>query len=83
MPPSELVSTPPAADRHPEGHDAFDARRRARAHAAPAGGSPRERPTWRHVASELEKAAAGANAVDVFVALRPALSLEGVEYELR
>ena len=36
----------------------------------------RERTTWRHVAVELEKAAAGADTVDVFVALRLALSLE-------
>jgi hypothetical protein len=40
----------------------------------------RERPTWRHVAAELEKAAAGADPVDVAVALRLALSLEGVDY---
>jgi len=40
----------------------------------------RERLTWRHVASELEKAAAGADVVDVFVAVGLAPSLEGVEY---
>ncbi len=39
----------------------------------------RARPTWRHVAAELEKAAAGADAVDVSFALRMALMLEGVE----
>jgi hypothetical protein len=39
----------------------------------------RERQTWRHVAGELEKATAGADVVDVLVALRLVLSLEGVE----
>ncbi len=43
----------------------------------------RERPTWRHVAAELEKAAAGADVVDVAVALRLALSLEGVDYRAK
>jgi hypothetical protein len=33
----------------------------------------RKRPTWRHVAAELEQAAAGADPVDVAVALRLAL----------
>ncbi len=39
----------------------------------------RERPTWRHVAAVLEQAAAGADAVDVAVALRLALMLENVD----
>ncbi len=39
----------------------------------------RQRPTWRHVAAELEQAAAGADPVDVAVALRLALMLENVE----
>ncbi len=39
----------------------------------------RERPTWRHVAAELEQAAAGADPVDVAIALRLALMLENVE----
>ena len=39
----------------------------------------RKRPTWRHVAAELEQAAAGADTVDVAVALRLALMLENVE----
>ena len=39
----------------------------------------RERPTWRHVAAELEQAAAGADTVDVAVALRLALMLENVD----
>ncbi len=39
----------------------------------------RERPTWRHVAAELDQAAAGADTVDVAVALRLALMLENVE----
>lgn len=37
----------------------------------------RERPPWRHVAAELEQAAAGADAVAV--ALRLALMLENVD----
>jgi len=39
----------------------------------------RGKPTWRHVAAELDKAAAGADTIDVSIALRLALSLEGVE----
>ena len=35
--------------------------------------------TWHHVAAELEQAAAGADTVDVAVALRLALMLENVE----
>jgi hypothetical protein len=38
-----------------------------------------QRPTWRHVAAELAKAAAGADTVDVSIALRMVLSMEGVE----
>ena len=34
---------------------------------------------WRHVAAELEQAAAGADMVDVAIALRLALMLENVE----
>jgi hypothetical protein len=43
----------------------------------------RERPTWRHVAAELDKAAAGADVVDIFVALWLALSIERVEYSFQ
>ena len=39
----------------------------------------RAKATWRYVAAQLEKAAAGADVVDVAIALRLALSLEGVE----
>ncbi len=39
----------------------------------------RARPTWRHVAAELDKAAAGADTADVSIALRLALMLENVE----
>ena len=35
--------------------------------------------TWQHVAAELDKAAAGADAADVAVALRLVLMLERVE----
>ena len=38
----------------------------------------REKPTWRHVASLLPEAAAGADTVDVSVALRLVLELERV-----
>ena len=44
----------------------------------------RERPTWRHVAAELEQAASGAaDTVDVAVALRLALMLENVECRIQ
>lgn len=39
--------------------------------------------SWRHVAAELDKAAAGGDAVDVSLALRTAQSLEGVEWRLK
>jgi hypothetical protein len=39
----------------------------------------RARPTWRHVAAELDKAAAGVDAADVSIALRMVLMMEGVE----
>ena len=39
----------------------------------------REWHTWRHVAAELEQAAAGADTVDIAVALRLVLTLENVE----
>jgi hypothetical protein len=39
----------------------------------------RDKRTWQHVAAKLDKAAAGGDAADVSVALRIALSLEGVE----
>jgi hypothetical protein len=41
-----------------------------------------ERSTWRHVAAELDKAAAGADTVDVSIALRMALMVENVECRL-
>jgi hypothetical protein len=39
----------------------------------------RQRTTWRHVAAQLTEAAAGADPVDVTIALRLVLMLEGVE----
>jgi len=39
----------------------------------------RERPTWRHVAAQLDEAAAGGDTADVSIALRMALMLEGLE----
>ena len=42
----------------------------------------RERSTWRHVAAELDKAAAGGDTADVAIALRLALMLERVECRL-
>jgi len=41
-----------------------------------------DRPAWRHVAAEIERAAAGVDVIDVFVALRLALSIERVEYRM-
>jgi hypothetical protein len=39
----------------------------------------RDKRTWQHVAAELDKSATGGDPVEVSVALRLALSLEGVE----
>jgi hypothetical protein len=39
----------------------------------------REKSTWRHVLEQLDKAAHGADPIDVAVALRLVLSMEGVE----
>ncbi len=39
----------------------------------------RSKSTWRHVAAELENAAAGADTADVSIALRMVLMLENVE----
>lgn len=39
--------------------------------------------TWRHVAAELDKVAAGAEVADVAMALRIVLVLEHVEYRPR
>jgi hypothetical protein len=43
----------------------------------------RELSTWQHVAAELDKAAAGADPVDVSIALRLVLVMERVEYRQR
>jgi hypothetical protein len=42
----------------------------------------RSRPTWRHVAAELDKAAASADTADVSTALRMVLMLEKVEFRV-
>jgi hypothetical protein len=39
----------------------------------------REKPTWQHVTAQLEQAAAGVDVVDLGIALRLALMLEGLE----
>jgi hypothetical protein len=39
----------------------------------------RAKSTWQHVAAELDKAAAGADAADVSAALQLVLNLDGVE----
>jgi hypothetical protein len=39
----------------------------------------REKPSWQHVAKELEKAARNGNAVEVSAALSMVLAMEGVE----
>jgi hypothetical protein len=39
----------------------------------------RDKQTWQHVAAELDKAAAGGDTADLSIALRMALTLEGVE----
>jgi hypothetical protein len=43
----------------------------------------RDTSTWHHVATELDKAAAGANTADVAVALQMVLSMEGVECRVK
>jgi hypothetical protein len=43
----------------------------------------RNKETWRHVAAELDKATAGADVVDVAVALRMVLMLEKVKCKVR
>jgi 2-keto-3-deoxy-L-rhamnonate aldolase RhmA len=43
----------------------------------------RELPRWQDVAAELDKAAAGADVVDVAIALRLVLMLEHVECHLK
>jgi hypothetical protein len=43
-------------------------------------GDRRARPTWRHVAAQLNAAAAGADPADVAITVRLVLSIEGVEY---
>ena len=40
----------------------------------------RERPTWRHVAGQLEEAARGGDPKDIRMALVLALTLEGIEW---
>jgi hypothetical protein len=42
----------------------------------------RDKRSWRHVAAELDKAAAGGDTADVSLALRMALSMEGIEVRL-
>ncbi len=43
----------------------------------------REWRTWQHVAAELERAAAGADVIDLAIALRLALMLEHVECRIQ
>jgi hypothetical protein len=42
----------------------------------------RERSTWRHVAAEFERVAAGASALDLSIAVRMAQSPAGVPWRL-
>ena len=41
----------------------------------------RDDPAWRHIAAQLEQAATGVEVVDLGIALRMALMLEGLEYQ--
>jgi len=43
----------------------------------------REKPTWQHITAQLEQAAAGVDVVDLGIALRLALMLEGLECQTR
>ncbi len=45
--------------------------------------SYRERQIWKHLASELEKAASGADPLDAFVTLRLVLMIERVPYHVQ
>ena len=74
-----LVASLGAENCHPDSSNACDPRRRACAGRALAGRSPR-RSAWRHIAEQLEQAAAGVEVVDLGIALRMALMLEGLEY---
>jgi hypothetical protein len=74
----ELVAPAGAAVGHPACHEAHYARRCARADRAALAAHFREKATWRVVAKDL-KAAQGADTAEVSIALRMALSLEGVE----
>ena len=42
-------------------------------------GHHRDSPIWRHIGAQLEQAAAGVDVVDLGIALRLALMLEGLE----
>ena len=42
-----------------------------------------QRPMWKHVASELAKAAAGGDPLEASIALRLALMIEGIECRLQ
>ncbi len=41
----------------------------------------RDDPAWRHIAAQIEQAAAGVEAEDLGIALRMALILEGLDYQ--
>jgi hypothetical protein len=43
----------------------------------------REKPTWQHIIAQIEQAAAGVDVVDLGIALRLALMLEGLECQAR
>ena len=43
----------------------------------------REKPTWQHVAAELDKAAASADTASLSIAVRMVLQLEHVEYQIK
>jgi hypothetical protein len=75
---ARLVAPAAATAGHPLGHDAAPLRdvRELMRHLPV---EHRSRPTWRHVAAELDKVAASADTADVSVALRMALMLEKVE----
>jgi hypothetical protein len=43
----------------------------------------RAKPTWQHITAQIEQAAAGVDVVDLGIALRLALMLEGLECQTR
>jgi hypothetical protein len=78
--PSRLVAPIAAAFDHRHRHAAFDSCRRSGSVEKHLPEQYRRKPPWRHVSSEIAKAAEGeTDLLEVCVSLRLVLALEGVE----